>query len=219
MEEEEEEENGFNGALPFHLPPHTVHLSGPNSSISLLLYQLVTTSILTCRRHPIMSLLIETPWILHIQQMLLANELNKWDATFLPPFHAFAELTFHCLKVSARKIASSVPLDTSIYPFYLQSSPSARWMKNGNECTGCEEVKSVLPQSVTNASLDIWRGHSSLLSPGHSIPLYHLLLTRTFIHTCIIRHSHSWHSHVLYTLMYAQTHKHPIWLLAIRHCE
>lgn len=59
-------------------------------------------------------------------------------------------------------------------------------------------LQSVPSQSVTNASLDAWRGHSSLLSPGHSMPLRQLLLTHSLTHACVFTRSRSGHSYVLY---------------------
>lgn len=178
MEEEQEEKNEWLAPLP---RPHWYCTSDSTYSISLLLSQLVTsshafslTSILTCRQHPIMSLLMYRD-MLHIQRMLLANERNKWDATFLPPFHAFAELTLFRLKVRAcEKHLLHAALYTSIYPFIFSPVPPHAGWKMWTSASAAEEARSVLPQSVTNASLDTWRGHSSPLSPGHSVPLRHL---------------------------------------------
>lgn len=84
---------------------------------------------------------------------------------------AFAELTFHRLKVSAReKRLQRGALHTSIYPFIFSPVPPHAGWKMWQSASAAEEVKSVLPQSVTNASLDTWQGHSLLLSPGHSVP-------------------------------------------------
>jgi len=138
-----------------------------------------------------------SPWyigILHIQQMLVANECNKWDAAFLQRFRAFAELTSYCLKVSAPpyKHFFHTTFYTSIYPFICSPVPPHGGWKIGTWALVAEE-------SVTNASLDTWRGHSSLLSHGHNVPLRHLLLMHALFHT----HPRSWNNHILPTSAHA----------------
>lgn len=60
----------------------------------------------------------------------------------------------------------------------------------------CEGVQCVLSQSVTKASLDAWRVHSSLLSPGCSVPNHLLLYTHIDFYTQVSRHNH-----ILYTTL------------------
>lgn len=98
-------------------------------------------------------------------------------------FSCFAEVTFHCLKVRAHhKLLLHAALYTSIYPFIFSPVPPHPGWKMGKSASAAEEAKRVLPQSVTNASLDAWRGHSSLLSAGDNVLLRYLLLTHLNMH-------------------------------------
>lgn len=78
----------------------------------------------------------------------------------------------------------------------------------------CEGVQCVLSQSATKASLDAWRVHSSLLSPGCSVPdhllLYTHIHTHRFLHTGESAQSHTVH-HTNADHLFAS-------LLAIQHC-
>lgn len=120
--------------------------------------------------------------------------------SFLPLFQAFAEVTFHCLKVRAHhKLLLHAALYTSIYSFIFSPVLQHAGWKMGKSVSAAEEAKRVLPQSVTNASLDTWWGHSSLLSLGDNMPLRHLLLTHLHMHafhTLIQQTQHAAHLHV-----------------------
>lgn len=72
----------------------------------------------------------------------------------------------------------------------------------GTSASAAEEAKRVLPQSVTNASLDTRRGHSSLLSLGDNVPLRHLLLSRLHMHAFL--HINAADTALLHTSTHAQ---------------
>lgn len=113
----------------------------------------------------------------------LTNVINWMLCSFF--FHLsmlFAELTLLCFKVSARhKHLLRAALYTSAYPFISSPVPPHAVWKMGEGASAAEEARSVLPRSVTNASLDTWRGHSSRLSLGHNVPLCYLLLFCLYI--------------------------------------
>lgn len=72
------------------------------------------------------------------------------------------------------------------------------------KCEGAPWPQSVLSQSVTNASLDAWRGpFIAVIAWPQFAPQLPTLHKQTHTSTCtlacIFLHSHSWHSHVLYT--------------------
>lgn len=104
---------------------------------------------------------------------LLTNVINE-----MPLFFFFFFTSFSCFcwagppppffqVMSCEKCLLRAALCTSIHSFIFSPVPSALRMKNVNRCLGCRVS---LSQPVTNASLDTWRGHSSLLSAGHSAP-------------------------------------------------
>lgn len=119
--------------------------------------------------------------------------------------HIFAifftlSLSWHsnALRWDFMKSISSTSLSTPL--FLLLSSDQSLLMpgwKIEKSASAVEEAKSVLPQSVTNASLDTWRGHSSLLSPGHSVPPLPPT-PHAGTHTCM----HFLHIHIADTVMY-----------------
>lgn len=159
--------------------------------------------------------------MLHIQRVWL---VNKYICTllircsFLLLFLAlfFAEVTFHCLKVRAHhKLLLHAALYTSIYPFIFSPVLSHAGWKMGRSASAGEEAKRVLAQFVTNASLDTWQGHSSLLSPPDNVPLRHLLLTHLCMHAFL--HINAADTAALYTSTHAQIYT-IISLLPILHC-
>lgn len=116
-------------------------------------------------------------------------------------------LRWHCtaLKwVLVMSNSSVILLNTSIYPFMFSPDCRHAGWEMEKSALAAEESKSVLPQSVTNASLDSWRGHSSLLSHSHNVPLHHLLMHALFHkhaadavmccmppHICTVAHGHT----------------------------
>lgn len=95
-----------------------------------------------------------------------------------------AELTVLCLKVRACHMhLLHAAFCASVLIFWPLPS-RARW-KTETKAAAAEEANVALPPRVTNASLDAWRLHSSLLSHGHKPPLPpNTSHARIVAHTC-----------------------------------